>query len=167
MHQGPLKKIHLRHGQESLEVKCLRDGTLDVRLSTGVVVGLVRGQWQPKSLRIDEDGYVGFYLNRERQKKLGKPEVERRRNGKLCKRYRERRYVFVHRLVKIKAIALAIGGRNWRKFVKDLPLGVDVNHLGAKDDNRSHMIELATERANRSRDEMTPEEIAAIAACTF
>jgi hypothetical protein len=163
-----LKRIHLRRGKESLEVKCLRDGTLDVRLNTGIVLGLVRGAWIPKSLRRDEDGYLGFCLNREKVDRRGKPSTERR-GRKIVHRYRERRYVLVHRLVKIKAIAVALGGRNWRKFARDLPPGIDVNHLPGvrRDDNRHRGIELATERANRARDEMTPEEIEAVNNCPF
>jgi hypothetical protein len=47
---------------------------------------------------------------------------------------------------------------NWRQYVTDLPVGIDVNHIGAKDDNRHTMLELQTERANRSRTEMSDQE---------
>lgn len=164
---GPLKKIHLRHGEDSLEVRCLKNGTLDVELSTGKVLGLVRGEWKAKKLKLDDCGYLGFFLNRERKHKRGKPIREVRPNGKERKRYRDRRYVLVNRLVKIKAIAVALGGKNWRNHVKDLPLGVDVNHLGARNNNAHDMLELQTEAANRRRREMTPEELDEINNCTF
>lgn len=151
--------IHLPPGAESLEVLCLRDGTLDCCLDTGKVFGLVRGEWVAKRLRYDADGYLQFDLNRERGRKAGRPEVDR---GRL--RYRNRRCVRVNRLVKIKAIAVAKGGSNWRQHVSDLPRGVDMNHLGARDDNRACMLELMTERANRSRTEMTDDEWEALRA---
>lgn len=75
--------------------------------------------------------------------------------------------MLVNRLVKIKAIAWALGGQHWRQYVKDLPPGIDVNHIGARDDNREHMIELQTEGANRRRREMTPEEFEEAQACAF
>lgn len=165
--QGRLKKTHLRRGEDSLEVRCLKNGTLDVELSTGKVLGFVRGEWRHKRLKRDDDGYLMFFLNRERKHKRGKPIREVRPNGTERHRYRDRRCVLVHRLVKIKAIAVALGGKHWRIYCKDLPLGVDVNHIGAKDNNAHDMIELQTEGANRRRREMTPEEQAAINACTF
>lgn len=154
------KHIHLPPGVESLEVRCLRDGSLDCCLETGRVFGLVRGEWVEKRLRYDADGYLHFDLNRDRKKRVGRP--ERCRNGRL--RFRERRCVRVNRLVKIKAIAVAKGGSNWRQHVADLPRGVDVNHLGARDDNRASMLELMTERANRSRTEMNDDEWEALRA---
>lgn len=167
MTKGRLKKIHLRRGEDSLEVRCLKNGTLDVELSTGKVLGFVRGEWRYKRLKLDDDGYLGFFLNRERRHKLGKPIREVRPNGKERLRYRDRRYVLVNRLVKIKAIAVALGGQHWRSYCKDLPPGVDVNHIGAKNNNAHDMLELQTEAANRRRREMTPEEQEAINACTF
>lgn len=156
------KYIHLPAGSESLEVKCLRDGSLDVNTATGVVYGIRNGERVKKRLKKDEDGYLGFFLARERDAKRGKP-VREIRCGKERFRFRNRRYVLVHRLVKIKALAVAKGGKNWRQFVSDAPLrGWDVNHLGEKDDNRNHMLELQSERANRSRTEMTDEELAQV-----
>jgi hypothetical protein len=137
---------------------CLRNGTLDVNTDTGIVYGMRSGQWVEKKLTRDDDGYLGFYLARERERRVGKAQRELRK-GKIILRYRNRRYVLVHRLVKLKALAVAKGGQNWRQFVSDKPLrGWDVNHLGAKDDNRNDMLELQSERANRSRTEMTDEE---------
>jgi len=161
------KSFRLNGRKRTLEVECLRNGTLDVDLETGIVTGFHRGEWKPKRLKKDDDGYLGFFLNRERKHKRGKPIREVRPNGKERHRYRHRRYVLVHRLVKIKAIAAAIGGRNWRSCCKDLPPGIDVNHIGAKHDNRADMIELQTEGANRRRREMTPEEQEEVNACTF
>jgi hypothetical protein len=73
--------------------------------------------------------------------------------------------VLVHRLVKVKALAVAMGGENWRQYVKPLPPGIDVNHIPPGEgipanrlDNRACMLELQTEAANRSRREMTDEE---------
>jgi len=163
---GALKKIHLKRGVDSLEVRCLKNGTLDVELQTGKVLGFVRGEWKPKRLKRDEDGYMGFFLVRERKHKRGKP-IREIRNGKERHRWRDRRYVLVHRLVKIKAIAVALGGDNWRQYAKDLPPGIDVNHIGPKDDNRHHRIELQTEGANRRRREMTPEEQEEANNCAF
>jgi hypothetical protein len=158
MKHGPLKKIYLPPGEESLEVTCLRNGTLDVRLTTGEVLGFVRGKWIVKRLKKDDDGYLMFFLNRERKQRRGKPIRERRPNGKERLRYRDRRCVLVHRLVKIKALAVAKGGRRWREYVADLPRGIDVNHDGPKDDNRAWRLTMETERANRSNTEMTDEE---------
>lgn len=157
---GARKYVHLRIGEESLEVKCLRDGTLDCDLETGEVFSVKNGQRIKRSLFKDADGYLFFTLNRERSKKAGKPERDLR--GKL--RYRHRRSVLVHRLVKIKAIAYGKGGENWREFVTDLPRGVDVNHLGERDDNRQHKLELQSEAANRAKRKMTNEEWAELQA---
>jgi hypothetical protein len=153
------KKVHLEPGRESLEVLCLRDGSLDVSLSTGVVYGIQRGRRVMKRLNEDKDGYLGFFLNREKGERRGKPIRERLRNGTERLRFRHRRYVLVNRLVKIKAIAVGKGGRNWRQFVADLPRGVDVNHLAARNDNRARLLELSTERANRGRTELHDEEL--------
>lgn len=179
------KKMHWT-GKESLEVKCLRDGSLDCDADTGEVFSVKPdGSRTKRRLHVDRDGYLLFYLNRERRR--GKPDRSGRR--------RARRGVLVHRLVKIKAIAVAKGGDNWRKYVCDLPRGVDVNHIvcpdlaaqieelrglpslttaqsellvrlvyRARQDNRASKLELATERANRSKTEMTDEEFAALKA---
>jgi hypothetical protein len=167
MRQGQLKKIHLPPGEESLECQCLRDGTLDVNLTTGEVFSLVGSKRKRMKFGEDRDGYLHIWLARERSDRRGKPEIEMLRNGKRVKRYRRRRYVRVNRLVKMKALAVALGGDQWRKYVADLPRGVDVNHTGARNDNRAHKLTLETERANRTRSEMTPEEQAEINACPF
>lgn len=143
------KYIHAKG--EPLEVQCLKDGTLDVLLRDGTVFGKNR---KPLKLHKDKDGYWGFWLNRERKGKRGKPE----RDGKR-ERYRNRRYVLVHRLVKIKAIAVGLGGLNWRKYVSELPIrGLDVNHTRGKDNNGANYLEIATERANRGKTEMSEAE---------
>lgn len=160
------KSFRLNGRKHTLEVECLRNGTLDVDIETGIVTGFYRGEWRRKALNKDHCGYLGFCLNRERKPKRGKP-IRELRNGKERLRYRRRRYVLVHRLVKIKAIAVALGGHNWRAYVKDLPHGIDVNHRGAKDNNNHLMIEIQTEGANRRRREMTPEEQEQVNACTF
>lgn len=152
------KRSHLRTGEVSLEVRCLRDGSLDVDLDSGRVFSTINGKTRERKLIADKDGYLRFLLNRERSQKRGKPQ----RDGKKL-RYRKSRQVLVNRLVKIKALAVAKGGANWRLYVADLPRGVDVNHLGPRDDNRSHQLELQTERANRSKKAMTAEEFARIA----
>jgi hypothetical protein len=152
------KKVFLTYGKPSLEVQCLRDGTLDVDIETGEVFSIRNGRSVKRQLRLDEDGYYCFQLNRERKRKQGKPEIDYRREGASRLRYRNRRYVRVHRLVKIKALAVAKGGRNWRQYVQDLPLGIDVNHLNGKTDNNHLNLELQTELAHRSHKEMTDEE---------
>lgn len=145
-------------GRASLEVECLRDGTLDVDLETGEVFSVRRGERKKRRLRTDDDGYKSFYLNRERRDKRGGKEYCRKTKGF---RYRRRRLVFVHRVVKIKAIALAKGGdHNWRDYVEDLPRGVDVNHFDRdRANNRAGNLELQTELANRSRRAMTAAEL--------
>lgn len=152
------KYVHLPPGKESLEVLCFRDGSLDVCLATGEVFGIKNGKRYKKKLRADKDGYLHFDLNREKKDRRGRPDIERR-NGKEYKRWRNRRFVRVNRAVKIKAIAVGLGGEHWRQFVKDLPRGIDVNHIKARDDNRAMHLELMTERANRNgSEEMTEEE---------
>lgn len=155
---GPLKKLHIPRGQESLEVRCLRDGSLDCDLETGDVFS-VRGDVRKKRRPgPDKDGYLAINLNREKEKKLGKPEIERRGKERI-KRYRHRRFVMVHRLVKIKALAVAKGASQWRQYVTDLPRGVDVDHLDRnRSNNRADNLALKTELANRSNREMTEEE---------
>jgi len=160
--QDGKKTARPRKGSESLEVRCLRDGTLDVCLETGTVYSARGGQrTKARATREDRHGYLWFQLNRERPKKVGRCERERR--GKhVVRRYRERRSVLVHRLVKIKAIAVGMGGDHWRCYVTDLPRGVDVNHIeGNRRDNRACKLELQTERVNRGRGEMQPEDYAA------
>lgn len=151
------KSFRLNGRKQTLEIECLRDGTLDCDLDTGAVFSVKNGTKTKKRLKRDADGYLGFFLNREREHKRGTP-CREMRNGKARLRFRSRRYVLAHRLIKIKALAVAKGGCNWREYVCDLPPGIDVNHIGAKDDNRASMLELQTERANRNRTEMTDDE---------
>lgn len=162
----PLKKVHVQHGKETLECKCLRDGTLDVNLTTGEVFSLVRSR---KAMKLSEDRDVYLHINlaRERKDRRGKPEVERRRNGTRVNLYRHRRFVRVNRLVKMKSLAVAMGGSDWRRYVTDLSRGIDVNHKGPRNVNNHLMLTLETEQANRTRREMTPEEQAEVNACTF
>jgi hypothetical protein len=155
------KFVHLPPGEESLEVKCLRDGSLDVCLDCGSVYSVRGSRRIKRRLYADEDGYLSFTLNREKRKRTGKPERDGSRN-----RWRKRRNVLVHRLVKIKAIAVAKGGSNWRSFVCDLPRAVDVNHINSiRSDNRAENLELMTERANRLRRPATDEELEELKAC--
>lgn len=145
----------------NLEVLCLRQGSLDVDVLTGEVFSVRRGAHWPMKLREDKDGYLCFGLNRD-SKSRGKA-CKCKRTGKV--RYRVYRWVRVNRLVKIKAMAIAKGGRNWRKFVADLPLGVDVNHIDTDRQNNNHEnLELSTERANRARKELSEEELAKLQA---
>lgn len=156
------QETRARKRRESLEVRCLRDGTLDVCLDTGAVYSARGGQrTKAMKLKADRGGYLQFQLNRERSRKVGR--AEWRRDGKrLKKRFRERRAVLVHRLVKIKAVAVGVGGEHWRQYVTDLPPGVDVNHIeGNRGDNRACKLELQTERINRGRGQMEPEDYAA------
>jgi hypothetical protein len=143
--------------REPLEVECLRNGTLDCDLSTGEVFSVRKGIPRPMALQADKDGYLCFSLRRDCKPPQGKPEACHSKKGHI--RYRLRRWIRVNRLVKVKAIAVAKGGRNWRSFVRPLPAGVDVNHLdGRRDNNASDNLELSTERANRERRDMTDEE---------
>lgn len=150
------KRCHLPPGVTSLEVLCLRDGTLDVDLETGDVFS-VRGDKRTKrKLDPDDDGYLCFWLNRERKDRRGKAERDGNR-----KRYRYRRVVLAHRLVKIKHLAVAKGGSKWRQYATDLPRGVDVNHIDrVRHHNWADNLELQTEAVNRARGEMTEQEIA-------
>ncbi len=167
MSNRPLKTIHLKCGETSLECLCLRDGSLDVNLASGEVTSMARGRQRTRKVRADDDGYLYFDLSRERPDRRGKAEISRR-NGKVKKRYRIRRFVAVHRLVKMKELAIKAGGDAWRDHVKDLPRGIDVDH-GDRDrqNNNYRNLSLKTEAANRGKREMTPEEEAEIAACTF
>ena len=163
MKYGPLKKIHLRVGEIPLEVECLRDGTLDVCLTTGRVWSLYGGKKKQLKTRLDDDGYVVFDLSRAPNGQKRGRHVEyvsflKDKTLKRRTRWRRRRKVFVHRLVKIKALAFAKGGQKWREYVNDLPRGIDVNHIGRKDDNRAYMLNLETERANRARVKMDQKE---------
>lgn len=168
MTQGPLKRVHLKYGETSLECLCLRDGSLDVDLTTGVVTSNAKGRRKRMKLSEDKDGYLHIHLNRERKDRRGKPEIGRDRKGNETRRYRIRRYVRVNRLVKMKSIAVGIGGNDWRHYVTDLPRGVDVNHGDLDRKNNHHMnLSLQGELTNRQRRELTPEEAAEIAACTF
>lgn len=116
-----LKKVH-RSG-ESLMVRCLRDGTLDVSLLTGSVFSTARGKRRRLKTRRDEDGYVRFTLSRELPKSSRKrPE---RRDG----RKRELMTVFVHRLVMVKKLAVAANESRWRDVVRDLHGDTDVHHM--------------------------------------
>lgn len=165
------KRSHVPKGRETLECLCLRDGTLDVSLITGEVTTRARGRYKQVKLSADKDGYLHFNLSRERKDRRGKPEIERR-GGKEVKRYRIRRYVRVHRLVKMKDQAIkashAARSNDWRSYVKNLPRGVDVNHVDfTRDNNANDNLTLQTEAANRGRREMTQEELDAIAECTF
>jgi hypothetical protein len=143
--------------REPLEVECLRDGSLDVDLRTGEVFSVRHGVPRERKTWAAGNGYIVFGLNRDRP------------DGKISKgdrgRRRVRRTVLVHRLVKIKHLAVARGGRNWRQFVAPLPLGVDVNHIDHhRDHNHSSNLELSTQRANRGQDEMTEQEYEQLAA---
>lgn len=166
MKQGPLKKIHLPHGVESLECKCLRDGTLDVNLTTGEVFSLATGKRKRMTLAEDSDGYLHIHLSRERDDRRGKAEMQMR-NGTRIKRYRHRRFVRVNRLVKMKSIAVGKGGNEWRKYVRDLPRGLDVNHTKGRKNNHHMTLTMATELANRTKRPMTAEEQAEVNACPF
>jgi len=164
----PFKRVHLPAGKESLECRCLRDGSLDVSLITGEVISFALGKRHVMALLRDRDGYLHISLNRERPDRRGKASEERGRDGKLRKRYRERRFVRLNRLVMMKRLAVEAGGRQWREFVKDLPRGVDVNHDDLVRHNNHHEnLRMQTEAANRGRRENTPEEQAEIDACTF
>lgn len=122
-----LRYNHRDH--ESLMVRCLRDGSLDVDLETGNVWSWKRGEWcQPVKTRRDEDGYVKFTLSRKAPKSSRKrPDRDGRR--------REHMTVFVHRLVMVKKIAVAANEERWRTVLRDLPGSTEVHH---KDENRQH-----------------------------
>jgi hypothetical protein len=127
-YRGPLRKVHRPRGRESLAVRCLRDGTLDVCLLTGHVFSSARGASRSIKTRTDEDGYEKFTLHREATGR------ERRK----CDGSGRRRLVmevFVHRLVMLKKLAVARGESRWREHVEDLPGDRDVHH---RDTCRSH-----------------------------
>lgn len=164
----PLKRVHLKRGQPSLECQCLRDGTLDVDLITGVVTSMARNRPRVLTSQPDKDGYLHVNLSRERGDRRGTPKLERNRKGEVIMRHRIRRYVRVHRLVKMKDMAVKKGGVDWRSHVRDLPVGVDIDHGDLNRANNHHEnLTLKTEAANRGKREMTQEEADEIAACTF
>lgn len=121
-----LKKIH-RAG-ESLMVRCLRDGTLDVCLKTGRVFSTARGRMKRLKTREDEDGYRKLTLSRESKTRRKKDSSGRRR---------EHMTVFIHRLVMVKKIAVAANPDRWRDIVRDLHGGTDVHH---KDHNKTNNV---------------------------
>lgn len=100
-------------------VRCLRDGTLDVSLTTGIVISLTRGRRRYLRTRLDEDGYRKFTLSRESKTKRKQDAAGRRR---------EHMTVFVHRLVMVKKIAVAANPERWRTVVRDLPGSTEVHH---------------------------------------
>lgn len=126
---GGWGRRYLHRDVESLMVRCLRDGSLDVDLETGKVWTWKRGDWcQPVRTRRDEDGYVKFTLSREA------PPSSRKRRDRDGRR-REHMTVFVHRLVMVKKIAIAANEERWRNVVRDLPGSTEVHH---KDEVRHH-----------------------------
>lgn len=116
---GPLKMRH-RH-RKSLALRCLQDGTLDVCLLTGHVYSYARGEMRRVRTRLDEDGYEKFTLSREVSGR------ERRKTDSTGRR-RRMMTVFVHRLVMMKKIAVALGESHWREKVVDLPGDQEVHH---------------------------------------
>ncbi len=99
------------------------------------------GKHGPIKTRNNNKGYESFSLHRSKEGRSRK------------------RTVLVHRLVKAKAIAFAVGGKEWRKWVKPLPRCVDVEHLNAKKwDNRNLNLELQDYGTNRPRVHMTEKE---------
>lgn len=117
---GGWGRKYLHRDQESLMVRCLRDGSLDVDLETGKVWSWRVGDWcRPLKTRTDEDGYIKFTLSRESKTKRRKDSDGRRR---------EHMTVFVHRLVMVKKIAVAANEERWRTAVRDLPGSMEVHH---------------------------------------
>lgn len=142
---------------ETLAIAMLRDGRIDCDLATGEVFTIRDGVPYAKAMTPDKDGYLTIMVQRSRGKGNGNPDK--------WGRFRDVRNVRVNRLVKIKAMAVAKGGRNWRSFVAPLPRGADVNHIDTnRENNASDNLELSTERANRGRREMTEEELAELQA---
>lgn len=135
-----LKKIH-RDG-ESLMVRCLRDGTLDVDLRTGRVESWARGDWvRMVKVRVDEDGYEKFTLSRESRRVRKKDRDGRRR---------EHMTVFVHRLAMVKKIAVAANPDRWRTVVRDLPGDTDVHHKDhCKQNNAANNLTLELAELHR------------------
>lgn len=152
------RRLHLSKGTEPLEVKLLRDGKIDADLETGLIYS-VRGEKRTLlKINTTEKGYCYVQLGEERSDRQGKFQRDGER-----RRYRTRRNAFVNRIVKIKAVAVAMGGRNWRNHVRPLPRGVDVNHWNRdRSDNRADNLELATQLANRLRRAQTEGEIDSI-----
>lgn len=119
---GGYGRKYLHRDVESLMVRCLRDGSLDVDLESGVVWSWKRGDWcKPVKTRTDEDGYIKFTLSRKAPPTSRKPKD---RDG----RRREHMTVFVHRLVMVKKIAVAANEERWRTVVRDLPGSTEVHH---------------------------------------
>ncbi len=166
-YRGKRKKRHTPKGELSLAAECLRDGTIDVELTSGVVISFAARANRPATrhvmkLRTDPDGYQGFHLNRERKQKRGNPERDRK-----ILRYRRRMYVQVHRLAYMKKVAILwadFHGGHWREHVVDLPRGIDVDHVDLnRSNNTIENLRLRTLVSNRQRRPMTEEEAATVA----
>jgi hypothetical protein len=123
---GGYGRKYVHRDGESLMVRCLRDGSLDVSLATGNVISLTRGRRRYLATRLDEDGYRKFTLSRESKTKRRKDSSGRRR---------EHMTVFVHRLVMVKKIAVAANPERWRTVVRDLAGSTEVHHKDENTDN--------------------------------
>lgn len=149
------KRCHLAPGVESLETILLREGLIDVDLDTGLVFSVRNGIRVPMAISLTKKGYAYVQLQKEKSRKQG----SQHRDGART-RYRTRRNALVHRIVKIKSIAVAMGGSRWRDHVRPLPRRVDVNHIDRnRFNNAASNLELQTEAANRARQESKDHEI--------
>lgn len=119
---GGYGRRYVHRDGESLMVRCLADGSLDVGLESGMVWSRKpNGLWRELKVREDEDGYLKFTLSRKA------PKGSRRKPDKDGRR-REHMTVFVHRLVMVKKIAVAANEKRWQTVVRDLPGSTEVHH---------------------------------------
>lgn len=133
------RRRHHRAGHISLACEFFRDGSLDVDLVTARVTRNRKRLKQAKNAK----GYRYIQLGKRRS-----PKKRRRENA------------WVHRLVKMKAIAVGMGGRDWRRYVRDIGHRLDVNHIDlVRSNNCADNLELMTEVANRLRRSMTEAEL--------
>lgn len=158
---GIRKKVfHNRFGKppRSLLCTCLRDGTLDVDLLTGLVTSLVGGKVKEISCIPDHSDYLRFCLCRERST---------RRKKTACGRKRWRQTCGVHRLVIIKKIAIAKSADDWRDFVEDIPPTLHVDHIDLnRQNNVAANLRIQGFMENSNGSDPSVGEVAAIAAYT-
>lgn len=154
------KRKHRPGEIESLAIRCMKLGVLDVCLVSGRVYTSFRGIVRERKINVDADGYCGFCLNVESTDRTGKQELRRDTKVKKIRR-RHRMYVQLHRLVMAKKLAVEKAGdsRDWRTVVRDIPINFDIDHIDRdRANNRGSNLRLRGWFENRTKVPMTAEE---------